>query len=158
MKSNWVREDYNQMSPYLVCRGGAQAIDFYKQVFGAVEVSRSAEPNGKIMHALLRIGESTFCLCDEFPEWGAMSPLSFSGSGSSTFLYVEDVDATFKRAVAAGARPKSELMDAFWGDRYCALVDPFGHEWQVATHKETLTQEEIMRRARAFNESAAGKK
>lgn len=143
-----IPEGYHSLTPYLRVRGAGEAIEFYKRVFGAEEIMRMPGPDGKsIMHAELRIGDCMLMLAEEFPSMGALSPLSLNGTGVAIFLYVEDVDAVFQRAVAAGAKVQMPVADMFWGDRYGKLVDPFGHEWDIATHKEDLTPEEVAKAA-----------
>jgi uncharacterized glyoxalase superfamily protein PhnB len=128
----------------LTVKDAAKAISFYEQAFGAHLVWISKTPEGKVMHATLRIGDSNFMLNDEFPEWGgALSPLSTGGSGVTLHIYTEDVDSLFDRAVAAGAQVKMPLMDAFWGSRYGQLTDPFGHHWSLATHTRDMTPAEV---------------
>jgi uncharacterized glyoxalase superfamily protein PhnB len=131
------------VTPHLVCAGAADAIEFYKRAFGAVETSRMPGPDGKLMHASVKIGDSTVMLVDEFPQWGAVGPNALKGSPVTIHLQVEDADALFKRAVDAGATVKHAIEDAFWGDRYGVLSDPFGHSWSIATHQRDLTPEEI---------------
>ena len=140
---------YHSVTPYLAIRKAAKAIDFYKRAFGASEGYRLETPDGSIAHAEIRIGDSPVMLCDENPEMGAKSPQTLGGTPANLFLYVEDVDAAFKKAVAAGATATMPPADMFWGDRYGKLVDPFGHEWSLATHTEDLTPEQIGERARA---------
>ena len=142
-----IPEGYHTLTPYLTIRGAGQAIDFYKRAFGARERMRMPAPDGKVMHAEIQIGDSILMVSDEFPEMGSKSPQTLGGSPGSIFLYVDDVDKTFQRAVDAGAQPRMAVADMFWGDRFGRLVDPFGHEWGIATHKEDLTPEEIARRA-----------
>jgi PhnB protein len=151
-----IPEGFHTITPHLVVRGGAQAIDFYKKAFGAAELSRAPMPDGKLMHAHLKIGDSQLFLCDEFPEQGARSPLGLGGTPVTISLYVEDADAVFQQAVAAGAQVRMPPMDMFWGDRYGQVTDPFGHIWAIATHKEDLTPEEINQRAEAAFKSHAG--
>lgn len=134
--------------PHLTVKGAARAIDFYKKAFGATELSRHDMPDGSIMHASLQIGQGVLFLNDEYKDMGAVAPDSLGGSPVFLMLYVPDVDATFKRAVEAGAEVKMPVADQFWGDRYGLLVDPFGHTWEIATHKEDLTPEEVARRGR----------
>jgi PhnB protein len=142
---------YHTVTPYLALRGADAAIDFYKRAFGAQEVARMAGPNGKIMHGELKIGDSMIMLGEECPEMGGnRSPLSLGGTPLGLHLYVADVDASFQRAVAAGAQVKMPPTDMFWGDRFSKLVDPFGHEWSLATHKEDVSVEEMKRRSDAF--------
>ena len=131
------------VTPHLVCGGAADAIEFYKKAFNAVETSRLPGPDGKVMHAAIRIGDSVVMLNDEFPKWGAFGPKSLKGSPVTIHLYVEDVDAFVARAVDAGAKVTMPLADMFWGDRYCTLEDPFGHHWSVATHIRDVTPEEM---------------
>ncbi len=144
-----IPEGYHTATPYLVVNGADRAIEFYKRAFGAKELLRMPGPEGKIMHAEIQIRDSIIMLCDEFPEMGARSAQALGDTPVSIFLYVEDVDAIFKQAVAAGAKELMPVQDMFWGDRWGKLVDPFGHKWQIATHKEELTAEEISRRAAA---------
>lgn len=138
-----IPSDMPAITPHLVCAGAAQAIDFYVRAFGAVDQGRLAGPDGKLMHAMIRIGDSPLMLVDEMPEWGTLGPLALKGSPVTIHLYVEDVDATVARAIAAGARVTMPVADMFWGDRYGQLEDPFGHHWSVATHIRDLTPEEI---------------
>jgi PhnB protein len=133
----------HSVTPHLVCAGAADAIEFYKKAFGATEMSRLPGPNGKLMHAMFRIGDSAIMLVDESPDWGMLGPISLKGSPVTIHLYVEDVDAFVARAVAAGAKVKMPLENMFWGDRYCTLDDPFGHHWSVATHVRDVTPEEM---------------
>lgn len=126
---------------------GAKAIEFYQKAFGAIEEMRMASPDGKIGHAELKIGAARFMLSDEYPEMGVRSPESIGGSPVALHLYVEDVDATFAQAVAAGAKVVRKLEDQFYGDRAGKLVDPFGHCWFLATHKEDVAADELKRRA-----------
>ncbi len=145
-----VPEGFHTVTPHLVVKGASQAIEFYKKAFGAEERSRMHGPDGKsIMHAQLKIGDSLLFLVDEFPEMGSYGPLTGGRSPVTIHLYVQDVDSAFSTALAAGARQIMPPADMFWGDRYGKLVDPFGHEWSLATHKEDLTPEEIGKRAQA---------
>lgn len=131
------------VTPHLICAGAADAIEFYKKAFGAEEMMRLPGPDGRLMHGAVRIGDSMVMLVDEMPEWGALGPKSLKGSPVTIHLMVEDVDAVFAQAVAAGATVKMPVADMFWGDRYGKVVDPFGHEWSIATHVRDLTPEEI---------------
>jgi PhnB protein len=140
---------YHTVTPYLVVKDATSAIDFYKKAFGATELYRMAGPDGRVMHAEIKIGNSPIMMADEFPEMGARSPQSFGGSPVSIYLYVEDVDALFSQAVAAGAKVTRPVKDQFYGDRSGGLEDPFGHVWYVATHKEDVPPEEIHRRFEA---------
>ena len=147
-----IPEGYRTVTPYLTLRNGDRAIDFYKRAFGAKELMRMPGPDGKsIMHAELKIGDSIVLLSDEAPDMGSCrSPESLGGASGSLFLYVKDVDAAFKRAVAAGCQVRMPVTDMFWGDRFGKLADPFGHEWGLATHKEDLTPAQVKKRAQAF--------
>ena len=138
-----VPDGMRTITPHLVCDGAAQAIDFYVKAFGAVELSRLPGPGGKLMHAMVRIGDSMLMLVDEFPEMGAKGPKALDGSPVTIHLYVEDVDAAFARAVAAGATVRMPLADMFWGDRYGQVQDPFGHLWSMATHQRDMTPEQM---------------
>ena len=138
-----VPDGMHTVTPHLVCEGAADAITFYKQAFGAVELDRLPGPQGKLMHAMLRIGDSAVMLVDEFPDYGSFGPKSLKGSPVTIHLYVEDVDATVKRAVAAGAKITMPVDDMFWGDRYGKIEDPFGHHWSVATHIRDVSPEEM---------------
>jgi len=135
--------DFHALTPHLVCHGAAQAIDFYVKAFGAIELARLPGPDGRLMHAMLRIGDSPLMLVDDFPEHGSQSPLALKGSPVTLHHYVENADAAFARAVDAGARVIMPLADMFWGDRYGVLEDPFGHRWSIATHLRACTPEEM---------------
>ncbi len=137
---------YHSVTPYLVVRDGVRAIDFYKKSFGASELSRMGTPDGKIAHAELKIGDSMIMLSDEMMEY--KSPQSLGGSPVSIFLYVEDVDSVFNKAVQAGAKGDTPPADMFWGDRYGKLTDPFGHSWGIATHIEDVAPAEMEKRAK----------
>jgi PhnB protein len=150
-----IPEGFHTLTPHIVVKGAAQAIDFYKKAFGAKEIGRMPGPDGKsIMHADIVIGDSHLMLVDEFPEMNCFGPQSVGGSPVTIHLYVEDADAFFKQAVAAGAQERMPLTDMFWGDRYGQITDPFGHTWSIATHKEDLTTEEITKRSKATFEAS----
>ncbi len=138
-----IPDGMHSVTPHLVCASAADAIEFYKKAFNATEVGRMPGPQGKLMHASIRIGDSPVMLTDEFPDWGSFGPKSLKGSPVTIHLYVEDVDAVVERAVAAGAKITMPVADMFWGDRYCRLEDPFGHHWSVATHIREMTYEEM---------------
>jgi len=138
-----IPDGMHTVTPHLVCAGAADAIEFYKKAFGAVEEGRMAGPKGRLMHAMVRINGSAVMLVDEMPEWGALGPKALKGSPVTIHLYVEDVDAVVKRAVEAGAKVTMPVADQFWGDRYGKIEDPFGHHWSVATHVRDLSSEEI---------------
>jgi PhnB protein len=131
------------VTPHIVCAGAADAIEFYKKAFGAEEMARLPGPGGKLIHACIRIGDSPVMLVDEFPEMGALSPKSTNGTPVTIHLYVDDVDAFAARAVDAGAKTIMPVADAFWGDRYGVIEDPFGHRWSVATPGREMSVEEI---------------
>jgi len=133
------------LMPHLVCAGAAKAIDFYKKAFGAVEKMRLPGKDGKLIHASVTINGACVMLVDEMPQWGALSPKSLKGTPVTVHLYVDDVDAFFKRAVKAGATPIMPVADTFWGDRYGVLEDPFGHRWSIATHLRDMTAKEIQK-------------
>ncbi len=148
-KVRHIPDGYNTVTPYLIVRDAAKAIEFYKQAFGARELMRMAAPGGKVGHAEIKIGNSPIMLADEAPEIGARSPETIGGSPISILLYVEDVDAVFKQAVAAGAKVTRPVKDQFYGDRTGGITDPFGHVWYIATHKEDVSPEEMKKRAAA---------
>ena len=142
-----VPEGYHTVTPYLVCKGAAAAIDYYKKAFGATELMRMPAPGGQIGHAEIQIGDSPIMLADEAPQMGHRSPESIGGTPVSIMLYVDDVDTVYRRALGAGGKELQPLKDQFYGDRSGTLRDPFGHVWTVSTHKEDLSPEEIGRRA-----------
>jgi PhnB protein len=139
-----IPDGMHTVTPHLICAGASDAMAFYSKAFGAVELSRMPGPDGKLMHASMRIGNSVIFLFDEMPQWGALGPKAMKGTPVVLHLFVEDCDAAFAQAVAAGATVKMPLADQFWGDRYGKLIDPFGHEWSVATHVKDMTSEEMM--------------
>ena len=144
-----IPEGYHSVTPYLIIGGAADAIEFYKNSFGATELFRFPAPGGKIGHAEIKIGDSPVMLADEHPDMGYKGPQSIGGSPVSLMIYVEDVDTVFNRAVEGGATVKEAVQDKFYGDRVGSLIDPFGHVWHVATHKEDLSIEEMQSRAKA---------
>jgi PhnB protein len=148
-----VPEGYHNVTPYLIVNGAARALDFYKRVFGATERMRMAGPDGKVGHAEIGIGDSVIMLADEHPEMGARAPGAFGGAAVSIMLYVDDVDATVKTAVAQGAKVLRAIEDKFYGDRTGTIEDPFGHHWHVGTHKEDVPPDEMQRRAAAMAKS-----
>jgi PhnB protein len=154
-----IPEGYHSATPYLIIKDAADAIEFYKRAFGAIELFRFPAPEGKIGHAEIKIGDSPIMLADEYPDMGYKGPKALGGSPVSLMLYVEDVDTVFNRALAAGASVKEAVTDKFYGDRTGTLVDPFGHVWHVSTHKEDVSLEEMEQRAKAASAgaSAAGK-
>ena len=140
---------YHTATPYLTVRGAADAIEFYRKAFGAKETMRMPAPGGALGHAEIRIGDSIVMLSDEFPGSATRPPAALGGTTGYVFLYVPDVDRTFAQAVAAGARVTMPLADMFWGDRFGTLLDPFGHAWGLATHKEDVPPREMAKRAQA---------
>jgi PhnB protein len=149
-KAPAVPKGYHTLTPSLCVAGAAQAIDFYKKALGAEERMRFPAPDGSIMHAELNIGDSIIMLADEMPDQGSRGPKSIGGTPVSFFVYGENVDAAWKRAVDAGAKPIVPLADQFWGDRTGCLEDPFGHRWWLAQHLQDLTPEELQKNAEAF--------
>jgi PhnB protein len=139
----------NPLSPHLVCKGAADAIDFYKKAFDAVELVRLPSPDGRLMHACVAINGGTVMLVDEFPEMCNASPQTLKGTPVTIHLMVRDVDAVTAQAVTAGARVIMPVADMFWGDRYGVIEDPFGHRWSIATHQRDMTTDEIQAEMRA---------
>ena len=146
-------EGYRTATPYLIVKGAADAIEFYKRAFGATEMLRMADPKGRVGHAEIRIGDSVIMLADEHPTMGYRGPHALGGSSVSILLYLEDVDAVYARAVRAGAKPLRPVANQFYGDRSGTLEDPFGHVWTIATHVEDVPPEELKRRAEAAMKS-----
>jgi PhnB protein len=144
-----IPEGYHSVTPYLIVSNAGRALDFYKSAFGAKEMVRMEQPGGRIGHAEIQIGDSRVMLADEFPEMGAKSPDSLGGSPVGLMLYVQDVDSQFRQAIAAGAKEVRPVQDQFYGDRSGTLVDPFGHQWTLGTHKEDVSDEELKRRMAA---------
>jgi len=149
MATQPVPEGYHTVTPYLAVEDAARAIEFYTRAFGAKEAVRMDAPGGKIGHAELEIGDSRIMLSDPFPQASTKPPKELGGTSFSVMMYVEDVDAAFKRAVDAGATVSMELADMFWGDRFGSVTDPFGHSWSLATHVEDVPPEEMAERAKA---------
>ena len=143
-------EGFHTVTPHINVRGAERAIEFYARAFGAEERYRMPGPDGKLMHAEIRIGDSIVMLADEVPEMGSTAPATLQGTTGSLMLYVDDCDVAFKRAVDAGAISAMPPQDMFWGDRYARVTDPFGHQWAIATHKEDLSPDEISKRQDAF--------
>ena len=141
-----IPEGFHSITPYLTVNNTAAAIEFYKRAFEARETSRLYDPDGKnIINAELKIGDSIVLLSDEFPQESSRSPSSIGGTAVTLHIYSEDVDRVFNQAISAGATVVMPIMNAFWGDRYGQLKDPFGHIWSIATHKKDLSQEEIQK-------------
>jgi PhnB protein len=148
MATKPIPEGYHSVTPYLAVEDAAQAIDYYKKAFGAKERVRMDAPGGKIGHAELEIGDSVVMLSDPFPDASTKAPKELGGTSSSIMMYVEDVDASVKKAVDAGATIRMEVADQFWGDRFGTIEDPFGHVWGIATHVEDVPPEEMAERAK----------
>jgi PhnB protein len=144
-----IPEGYHSLTPYLVVDGAAQALEYYKQAFGATELFKM-EHEGKIAHAEMKIGDSPFMLSDEHPEQGFKGPKSLGGSAVGLMIYVDDCDAVFKKAIEAGGVETKPVQDQFYGDRSGSIKDPFGHIWTISTHKEDVTPEEIDKRLAAM--------
>ena len=146
---------FHTVTPSLTVRNAAQAIEYYKKALGAEEIMRMASPDGKISHAELKIGDSIIFLNDENPAWGGKSPQTLGGTPSGIYLYVEDVDKSFQRALDAGGETKMPVADMFWGDRMGSFVDPYGHAWTIATHTQDLTEQEIKEGEKKFQAQMA---
>lgn len=150
-----IPDNMHSITPHIVCAGAADAIDYYKRAFGAEETARLPGPDGKLMHAMIRIGDSNIMLMDENREWGAIGPKDLPSSPVTLHLYVQDVDAVYARAVKEGGTAKMPPSDMFWGDRYGVLTDPFGHSWSIATHIRDASPEEMQKAMEAGCEKAA---
>lgn len=138
-----VPDGMHTVTPHLVCDGAAAAIQFYMDAFGAVELHRMPGPDGRLMHAMIKIGDSPVMLADEFREWGGTGPKSLGGTPVTIHLQVPNADEVYERALRAGAEIKMPIADMFWGDRYGTVIDPFGHSWSIATHIKDMTREEL---------------
>ena len=147
-KAKPIPDGMHTVTPHLVCAGAAEAIAFYQKAFNAVEVMRMPAPDGKLMHASVRIGDSAVMLVDEMPDHGMLGPKALKGSPVTIHLSVEDVDAFVSRAVAAGAKVTMPVADMFWGDRYGRIEDPFGHHWSIATHIRDMSPQEMQQAMR----------
>lgn len=145
-----VPEGYYSVTPHLAVRGAAKAIEFYAKALGAEETFRMPGPGGVVVHAEIQIGNSRIMLGEEAPQMGSSSPQTLGGSPVSLLLYVDDVDKSFNRAISAGCTAQMPPTDMFWGDRYCKIQDPFGHHWEIATHKEDVAPEEMAKRMAAM--------
>lgn len=144
-------DQYHTVTPYITVKGGAAAIDFYKKAFGAVEIFRMPQPDGRLGHAEIKIGDSCIMMSDEFPEMGVVSPTTVGQTTASLLVYVADADKTFADAVALGAKVNKPMADQFYGDRSGTVIDPFGHKWTIATHKEDVSPEEMQKRMAALS-------
>lgn len=145
-----IPDGYHSVTPYLIVEDAKKAIDYYTRAFGATELFRMDGPDGKIGHAELQIGTSRIMISDENPAWGAKSAKAIGGSPVQLMVYVEDSDAVFKKALAAGGTEVRPLEDQFYGDRSGTLTDPFGLSWTISTHKEDVPEDEMQRRAEAY--------
>ena len=150
-----IPEGYHSVTPYLIVRGGVAALDYYKNAFGAEERFRMNGPGGTIGHAEIQIGDSVVMLADENPAWNAKAPEKGTTPPVQLMIYVEDVDATFKRAIEAGGAEIQPIKDQFYGDRSGTLTDPFGHVWTIATHVEDVAPDEMERRASEYAKNKA---
>jgi PhnB protein len=155
-KVHYIPKGYNSISPYLVVKGASQAIEYYKKVFGATEVFRMNQPDGKVGHAELQIGDSRFMLAEENPKMGQghVSASSIGGSPVSLYLYIPDVDRVIEKAVDAGAKVVKPVQDQFYGDRSGFIQDPFGHLWGIATHIEDVAPKDLEERAKRVMQAA----
>ncbi len=154
-----IPDGFNSVSTYLIVKDAKKAIDFYQKAFGAESGVHMPGPGGKgTLHAEFRIGNSTVMLTDENPQWEMKSPSTLGGTPAGLHLYVDDADKAFQRAIDAGCTVKAPLMDAFWGDRFGKLTDPYGHEWGIATHVEDVEPGEMAKRAAAFFSEMGGGK
>jgi PhnB protein len=151
-----IPEGYEGATPYLIMKGAASALEFYKKAFGATEIMRIPAPGGTVGHAEIKIGKAIIMLADEFPEMNHRSPQSFGGTPVSIMVYVQDVDAFVKRAVAAGAKALTPVENKFYGDRSGSLEDPFGHQWHFSTHVEDVPPDEMAKRAEGFMKEQGG--
>jgi PhnB protein len=147
--------DMRTLTPHLCCEGAADAIEFYKRAFNAVELGRLPGPDGKLMHAMVKIGDSILMLVDANPAFGMLGAKALKGSPVTIHMYVEDVDAIVRQAEAAGAKVTMPVADMFWGDRYGRLEDPFGHQWSIATHIRDCTPEEMQKAMAASGQPGA---
>jgi PhnB protein len=144
---------YHSVTPYLCIKGAAKAIEFYTKAFGATELLRMGQPDGRVGHAEIQIGDSRIMLADEFPERGFLGPRGGERSPVMLHIYIADVDAVFARALAAGAKAVRPIADQFYGDRGGMLEDPFGHSWYIATHVEDVSEDEMERRMKAASDA-----
>jgi len=157
--TNPIPTGFHSVTPYLHVRGALKAIDFYKKAFGAEERFVMPGPEGRVMHAEIKIGDSIVMISDECPEMGALGPEGRGGATSSLFLYFTNVDTAFDKAVQAGCTVKMPLQNQFWGDRFGTVVDPFGHVWSMATHVEDVSPEDMKKRSEeAMKQMAAARK
>ena len=147
-----IPDGFHTTTPSIVVNNSKEAIEFYKIAFDAKEIYQMPTPDGKTMHAMIQIGDSFVMMSDEFPQMGALSPTTVGGTSTTIHLYVEDADKTYNKAIETGAKPAMPMMDAFWGDRYGSVIDPYGHSWAIATHKTDMSPEEMQKAAKEFME------
>lgn len=145
-----IPEGFHTTTPSLVVSDSKKAIDFYKKAFDAIEIYQMPTPDGKVMHAMIQIGDSFVMMSDEFPHMGTRAPTTIGGTPVTIHLYVKDADKIFNQAVKNGAIPIMPVIDMFWGDRYGVIIDPFGHSWSIATHKKDMSSEEMISASKAF--------
>jgi uncharacterized glyoxalase superfamily protein PhnB len=145
-----IPDGFHSATPSLIVNNSKEAIEFYKKAFDAQEIYQFPAPDGKIMHAMIQIGDSFIMMSDEFTMMGCSSPTTIGGTPVTLYLYVEDADKIFKQAVEAGAKVTMPIMDAFWGDRIGSVVDPYGHSWSIATHKIDMTPEGLRKAGEEF--------
>ncbi|HYH00244.1 MAG TPA: VOC family protein [Terriglobales bacterium] len=141
---------YHSVTPYIIVTDSNEAIEFYKRAFGAEEIMRMPGPGGRIIHAEIRIGDSVVMLSDEYPDMGNKAPINAGCTTAALMVYVPDVDASYAKAVAAGAKSAMPVENMFWGDRYGQVIDPYGHRWSLATHVEDLSPAEMEQRQQEF--------
>ena len=152
-RSSRIPEDFHTITPHLTVRSVAEASDFYRKAFGARELFRNHGPDGKaVVHCEMLLGASRFFMHDEFPEYGAPSPIGLGGSAVTLHLYVEDVDRIYEQATVAGAEVLMPLADQFWGDRYAIVRDPFGHKWSIASRIDDPSPKQMQQRAKDYFE------
>lgn len=151
-----IPDGFHTVTPSIVLSNSKEAIEFYKKAFGAREIYQMPTPDGKIMHAMIQIGDSFIMMADEFPEMGTRSPKTVGGTSTTIHLYVEDADNVYNQAVQAGAKPTMPMMDAFWGDRFGTIQDPFGHSWAISTHQKDVSPEEMRKAAEEFIDKQYG--
>lgn len=154
---NPIPDGFHTATPSLVVSNSKEAIEFYKKAFGAKEIYKFPTPDGKIMHAMIQIGDSFIMMSDEFSAMGMSSPNTLGGTSVTLHLYVKDADKTFKQAVGAGAIITMPIMNVFWGDRYGVVQDPFGHSWAIATHKIDMTPEGLRKAGEEYFSSLSKK-
>lgn len=144
-----IPKGFHTVTPHLICRNATKAIEFYQKAFGAESLKVHSMPDGKLMHAELKIGDSIVMLGEEFADFQVLSPQSLGNTTVVLHIFTDDVDSLFQRAISAGCKELMPVMDQFWGDRYGQLLDPFGHKWSIATHKEDVPEGELEKRGQA---------